>query len=82
MTVTQSPQQHSTGMVTGKVALVTGGTRGIGAAVGTRPGRGGRIDRGWLLAWARGGGEVPRRPSRTSTRSSGSRCTRATSAGR
>src|ERR1700736_855635 len=34
MTVTQSPQQDSTGMVTGKVALVTGGTRGIGAAVG------------------------------------------------
>jgi acetoacetyl-CoA reductase len=34
MTVTQSPQQDRTGMVTGKVALVTGGTRGIGAAVG------------------------------------------------
>jgi acetoacetyl-CoA reductase/3-oxoacyl-[acyl-carrier protein] reductase len=34
MTVTQSPQQDSTGMVTGKVALVTGGTRGIGAAIG------------------------------------------------
>jgi len=34
MTETQSPQRNSTGMVTGKVALVTGGTRGIGAAVG------------------------------------------------
>jgi hypothetical protein len=34
MAVTQPPQQDSTGMVTGKVALVTGGTRGIGAAVG------------------------------------------------
>ena len=34
MTETQSPQQNSTGMVNGKVALVTGGTRGIGAAVG------------------------------------------------
>ena len=34
MTVTQSPQQDSMGMLTDKVALVTGGTRGIGAAVG------------------------------------------------
>jgi NAD(P)-dependent dehydrogenase (short-subunit alcohol dehydrogenase family) len=34
MTMTQSPQQDSTGMLTGKVALVTGGTRGIGAAIG------------------------------------------------
>ena len=34
MTVTQSPQQDSTGMVSGRVALVTGGTRGIGAAIG------------------------------------------------
>ena len=34
MTETQSPQQNSTGMLSGKVALVTGSTRGIGAAVG------------------------------------------------
>ena len=34
MTESQSPQQNSTGMLSGKVALVTGGTRGIGAAVG------------------------------------------------
>ena len=34
MTVTQSPQQDSLGMLTDKVALVTGGTRGIGAAIG------------------------------------------------
>ncbi len=34
MTVTQSPQQDSTGTVSGRVALVTGGTRGIGAAIG------------------------------------------------
>jgi acetoacetyl-CoA reductase/3-oxoacyl-[acyl-carrier protein] reductase len=34
MTVTQSPQQDSMGMLTDKVALVTGGTRGIGAAIG------------------------------------------------
>ena len=55
MTVTQSPQQNSMGMLTDKVALVTGGTRGIGAAIG----RGGRIYRGWLLAAERGRGEVP-----------------------
>jgi NAD(P)-dependent dehydrogenase (short-subunit alcohol dehydrogenase family) len=34
MTVTQSPQQDRGGMVSGRVALVTGGTRGIGAAIG------------------------------------------------
>lgn len=34
MTVTQSPQQDSMGMLTHKVALVTGGTRGIGGAIG------------------------------------------------
>ena len=34
MTVTRSPQQDSLGMLTDKVALVTGGTRGIGAAIG------------------------------------------------
>ena len=34
MTVTQSPRQDSGGMVSGRVALVTGGTRGIGAAIG------------------------------------------------
>jgi NAD(P)-dependent dehydrogenase (short-subunit alcohol dehydrogenase family) len=33
MTVTQSPGQDSAGMVSGRVALVTGGTRGIGAAI-------------------------------------------------
>jgi NAD(P)-dependent dehydrogenase (short-subunit alcohol dehydrogenase family) len=33
MTVTQMPQQEGTGMVSGRVALVTGGTRGIGAAI-------------------------------------------------
>ena len=34
MTATQLPQQDTTGMVSGRVALVTGGTRGIGAAIG------------------------------------------------
>jgi acetoacetyl-CoA reductase len=34
MTVTQSSQRNSMGMLTDKVALVTGGTRGIGAAIG------------------------------------------------
>ena len=34
MTVTQSPPHNGTGMLTDKVALVTGGTRGIGAAIG------------------------------------------------
>jgi len=34
MTVTQMPQQEGMGMVSGRVALVTGGTRGIGAAIG------------------------------------------------
>jgi NAD(P)-dependent dehydrogenase (short-subunit alcohol dehydrogenase family) len=33
MTVTRSPQQDSVGMVSGRVALVTGGTTGIGAAI-------------------------------------------------
>jgi acetoacetyl-CoA reductase len=33
MTVTQLPQQESTGMVSQRVALVTGGTGGIGAAI-------------------------------------------------
>ena len=33
MTVMQLPQQEGTGMVSGRVALVTGGTRGIGAAI-------------------------------------------------
>ena len=31
MTEVQSPQQDITGMIAGRVALVTGGTRGIGA---------------------------------------------------
>src|SRR6202521_4669739 len=34
MTVTQLPQQESAGTVSGRAALVTGGTRGIGAAIG------------------------------------------------
>ena len=33
MTATRLPQQEGTGMVGGRVALVTGGTRGIGAAI-------------------------------------------------
>ncbi len=33
MTATQLPQQEGTGTVSGRVALVTGGTRGIGAAI-------------------------------------------------
>jgi len=33
MTATQMPQQEGTGMVSDRVALVTGGTRGIGAAI-------------------------------------------------
>jgi NAD(P)-dependent dehydrogenase (short-subunit alcohol dehydrogenase family) len=33
MTVTQLTQQESTGMVSQRVALVTGGTGGIGAAI-------------------------------------------------
>ena len=33
MTVTRSPQQDSVGTVSGRVALVTGGTTGIGAAI-------------------------------------------------
>ena len=34
MTVTQSPRRDSMGMLTDKVALVTGGTRGIGTTIG------------------------------------------------
>ena len=33
-TATQLPRQARAGMVSGRVALVTGGTRGIGAAIG------------------------------------------------
>ena len=35
-TATRLPQQARAGMVSGRVALVTGGTRGIGAAIGHR----------------------------------------------
>jgi NAD(P)-dependent dehydrogenase (short-subunit alcohol dehydrogenase family) len=33
MTAMQLPQRGGSGTVTGRVALVTGGTRGIGAAI-------------------------------------------------
>ena len=33
MMAMQLPQQETAGMVSGRVALVTGGTRGIGAAI-------------------------------------------------
>ena len=33
-TATRLPRQARAGMVSGRVALVTGGTRGIGAAIG------------------------------------------------
>jgi NAD(P)-dependent dehydrogenase (short-subunit alcohol dehydrogenase family) len=48
MTEIQSPQQDITGMVAGRVALVTGGTRGIGAAAWPA-----RAHRSWLVT---GGG--------------------------
>ncbi len=37
MTVTQLPQQDRMGMLTDMMATITGGARGIGAAIGRRP---------------------------------------------
>jgi NAD(P)-dependent dehydrogenase (short-subunit alcohol dehydrogenase family) len=79
MTVTQSPRQDSAGMVSGRVAPVTGGTRGIGAAVGRS-----LADEGASIAagYWRGheGAEKFQAAISEEYRSSAARCTKATSA--
>ena len=68
MTITQERQTSAKGMLAGKVALVTGGTAGIGAAISQQLAGGGAAVGGRLLAAPGTGRAVPGRHGRAAPR--------------